>query len=251
MKTLVCVKRVVDYNVKIQVKADQSGVDVDNVKMSINPFDEIALEEAISQREKGVFKEVVVVTVGLSIAEDVLRKALAMGADKAILIQVDDLELLEPLLVAKILAKLQEEEGFDCVIMGKQAIDDDCNQTGQMLSGLLQWSQATFASKIEYGHGGFTVTREVDGGLETIFVKTPCVITTDLRLNTPRYIALPNILRAKTKPLIIRNVTDYGVDLVPKLETLKVENPPVRQPGKKYHDVQSFIKALDDDGVLR
>ena len=251
MKALVCVKRVVDYNVKVQVKPDNSGVETENVKMSMNPFDEIALEEAIQLREKSVIDEVVVVSIGVPVVEDILRKALAMGADRAVLIKLDTMTDLEPLMVAKLLHAYLKKESFDCVLLGKQAIDDDCNQTGQMLAGLLDWPQATFASEVVYKDSGFEVTREVDGGLETIAVTIPCVITTDLRLNTPRFIALPNILRAKSKPLEVMSASDFGLDLKTQLSVVKVEKPPVRQAGKKYKNIQDFMQAIDKDGVLR
>ncbi len=253
MKALVCVKRVIDYNVKIQIKPDQSGVQTDNVKMSMNPFDEIALEEALRLREQGVVTEVVAVSIGLPVVEDVLRQALAMGADRATLIEQDAEATMEPLWVAKILAAEVAVEQPDCIIMGKQAIDDDCNQTGQMLAGLLGWPQATFASKVVYvsEQERFSVTREVDGGLERLSVQKPCVITTDLRLNTPRFIPLPNILRARAKPLQRKALADYGLAFTPRLTVTKVEAPPVRQAGQKFTEWEPFLAALDKDGVLR
>ena len=246
MKVLVAVKRVIDYNVKPRVKMDGSGVDLANVKMSMNPFDEIAVEEAIRLKEKGVATEIVAVSIGPAKAQETLRTALAMGADRAILVQTD--EEVEPLAVAKILAKVAEEEQPGMVILGKQAIDDDNNATGQMLAALLGWPQGTFASKIELGDGA-TVTREVDGGLETVRLKLPAVVTTDLRLNEPRYASLPNIMKAKSKPLANKTPADYGVDTAPRLKTLKVSEPPVRQAGIKVADVDALVAKLKEMGV--
>ena len=223
MKLLVPVKRVIDYNVKPRVKADGTGVDLANVKMSMNPFDEIAVEEAIRLKEKGVATEVVVVSIGVAKAQETLRTALAMGADRAILIESD--AEVEPLGVAKLLAKVAAEEGPGLVILGKQAIDDDSNQTGQMLAALLGWAQGTFASKVEVEGENVAVTREVDGGLETVKLKLPAIVTTDLRLNEPRYASLPNIMKAKSKPLAAKKPEDYGVDFAPRLETLSVAEP--------------------------
>src|SRR5579875_993899 len=220
MKLLVPVKRVIDYNVKPRVKADGTGVDLANVKMSMNPFDEIAVEEAIRLKEKGVATEIVAVSIGPAKAQETLRTALAMGADRAVLVQTDD--EIEPLAVAKILAKIVAEEQPTLVILGKQAIDDDNNATGQMLAALLGWPQGTFASKLEPGDGKLTVTREVDGGLETLELEVPAVVTTDLRLNEPRYASLPNIMKAKSKPLATKTPSDLGVDVARRLETLKV-----------------------------
>ena len=247
MKILVPVKRVIDYNVKPRVKADGTGVDLANVKMSMNPFDEIAVEEAIRLKEKGVATEIVAVSIGPAKAQETLRTALAMGADRAILVTTDD--EVEPLAVAKILKAVTEEEAPGLVILGKQAIDDDSNQTGQMLAALLGWSQATFASKIEIGDGKAKVTREVDGGLQAIEVKLPAIVTTDLRLNQPRYASLPNIMKAKSKPLANKTPADYGVDTAPRLKTLKVSEPPVRQAGIKVADVDALVAKLKELGV--
>ncbi|MDF1608039.1 electron transfer flavoprotein subunit beta/FixA family protein [Hoeflea sp. YIM 152468] len=249
MKILVPVKRVVDYNVKIRVKSDGSGVDLANVKMSMNPFDEIAIEEALRLREAGKATEVIAVSIGPAKAEETLRTALAMGADRAILVVADT--LVEPLAVAKILKGIVGEESPDLVILGKQAIDDDANQTGQMLSALLGWSQATFASKVEIGDGSADVTREVDGGLQTISVKLPAIVTTDLRLNEPRYASLPNIMKAKKKPLDKKTADDYGVDLSPRLEVIKTEEPGGRKAGVKVASVAELVDKLKNEaGVL-
>ncbi len=247
MKLLVPVKRVIDYNVKPRVKADGSGVDLANVKMSMNPFDEIAVEEALRLKEKGVATEVVAVSVGPAKAQETLRTALAMGADRAILIESD--AEVEPLAVAKLLAKVAAEEGPSLVILGKQAIDDDSNQTGQMLAALLGWGQGTFASKVEVSGDAVAVTREVDGGLETVSLKLPAIVTTDLRLNEPRYASLPNIMKAKSKPLAQKKPEDYGVDITPRLTTLKVTEPPVRQAGIKVADVDELVAKLKALGV--
>ena len=247
MKLLVTVKRVMDYNVKARVKADGTGIDLTNVKMSINPFDEIAVEEAIRLKEKGVATEVVAVSIGPGKAHETLRTALAMGADRAILIQSD--EDVEPLAVAKLLAKVVAEESPGMVILGKQAIDDDSNQTGQMLAALLGWSQGTFASKIEIVGQIINVTREVDGGLETVKLNMPAIVTTDLRLNEPRYASLPNIMKAKSKPLTQKLPDDYGVDVARRLTTLKVSEPPVRQAGVKVADVDELVTKLKALGV--
>ncbi|MDQ4421097.1 electron transfer flavoprotein subunit beta/FixA family protein [Sphingobium sp. DEHP117] len=247
MKLLVPVKRVIDYNVKPRVKADGSGVDLANVKMSMNPFDEIAVEEALRLKEKGVATEVVAVSVGPAKAQETLRTALAMGADRAILIETD--AEVEPLAVAKLLAKVAAEEGPSLVILGKQAIDDDSNQTGQMLAALLGWGQGTFASKVEVSGDSVAVTREVDGGLETVSLKLPAIVTTDLRLNEPRYASLPNIMKAKSKPLAQKKPEDYGVDIAPRLTTLKVTEPPVRQAGIKVADVDELVAKLKALGV--
>jgi electron transfer flavoprotein beta subunit len=246
MKILVPVKRVIDYNVKPRVKADGSGVDLANVKMSMNPFDEIAVEEAIRLREKGAATEIVAVSVGPEKAQETLRTALAMGADRAILIVAED---VEPLGVAKLLAKVMEEEAPGLVILGKQAIDDDSNQTGQMLAALTGRPQGTFASKVEVSGDAVSVTREVDGGLETVTLKTPAIITTDLRLNEPRYASLPNIMKAKSKPLASKTPADYGVDVAPRLTTLKVVEPPVRSSGIKVADVDALAAKLKEMGV--
>ncbi|KEA03260.1 electron transfer flavoprotein subunit beta/FixA family protein [Agrobacterium rhizogenes] len=242
MKILVPVKRVVDYNVKIRVKPDGTGVDLANVKMSMNPFDEIAVEEALRLKEAGKASEVVAVSVGPSKAEDTLRTALAMGVDRGLLVETD--ETVEPLTVAKLLKAVAQQEAFDLIILGKQAIDDDSNQTGQMLSALLGWSQATFASKIVIGDGSVTVTREVDGGLQTIDVLLPAVITTDLRLNEPRYASLPNIMKAKKKPLDKKTPAELGVEVVQRLRVLKTEEPAGRKAGVKVTSVAELVDKL-------
>ena len=248
MKLLVPVKRVIDYNVKPRVKADGTGVDLANVKMSMNPFDEIAVEEAIRLKEKGVATEIVAVSVGPAKAQETLRTALAMGADRAILVQTDD--TVEPLAVAKILAKIAQEEQPGMVILGKQAIDDDSNQTGQMLAALLGWGQGTFASKVEVDGEAVSVTREVDGGLETLRLKLPAIVTTDLRLNEPRYASLPNIMKAKSKPLAQKTPADYGVDTAPRVETLSVREPSKREGGIKVQSVDELIDRLRTAGVV-
>jgi len=247
MKVLVPVKRVIDYNVKPRVKMDGTGVDLANVKMSMNPFDEIAVEEAIRLKEKGVATEIVAVSIGEQKAQETLRTALAMGADRAILI-VSETEV-EPLGVAKLLAKIVEEEAPGLVILGKQAIDDDSNQTGQMLAALTGRPQGTFASKVEVEGDMVKVTREVDGGLETVSLKTPAIVTTDLRLNEPRYASLPNIMKAKSKPLAQKTPADYGVDVTPRLKTLKVSEPPKRSAGIKVADVDELVAKLKALGV--
>ena len=249
MKILVPVKRVVDYNVKIRVKSDGTGVELANVKMSMNPFDEISVEEALRLKEAGKAEEVVVVSIGSSKAEETLRTALAMGADRAILVETDD--PVEPLAVAKILKGVAAAEQPGLIIVGKQAIDDDSNQTGQMLSALLGTAQATFASKIEIGEGSAKVTREVDGGLQTIEVKLPAVVTTDLRLNEPRYASLPNIMKAKKKPLDKKAPADFGVDTTPRLKVLKTEEPSGRKAGVKVGSVAELVEKLKTEaGVL-
>jgi electron transfer flavoprotein beta subunit len=249
MKILVPVKRVIDYNVKPRVKADGTGVDLANVKMSMNPFDEIAVEEGIRLKEKGVATEVVAVSVGPAKAQETLRTALAMGADRAILVQVEDGAEVEPLAVAKILKAIVDEEQPGLVIAGKQAIDDDSNQVGQMLAALTGRPQGTFASKVEVAGDSVSVTREVDGGLETVSLKLPAIVTTDLRLNEPRYASLPNIMKAKSKPLANKTPADYGVDIAPRLKTLKVAEPPVRQAGIKVADVDALVAKLKELGV--
>ncbi len=249
MKVLVPVKRVLDYNVKPRVKADGTGVDLANVKMSMNPFDEIAVEEAIRLKEKGAVTEIVAVSVGEAKAQETLRTALAMGADRAILITSED--KVEPLGVAKLLAKVVEEEAPQLVILGKQAIDDDNNQTGQMLAALLGWGQGTFASKVEIEGDAAKVTREVDGGLETVSLKLPAIVTTDLRLNEPRYASLPNIMKAKSKPLANKTPADYGVDVSPRLTTLKVVEPAKRSAGVKVADVDELVNKLKSMGVAK
>jgi electron transfer flavoprotein beta subunit len=249
MKLLVAVKRVIDFNVKPRVKMDGSGVDLANVKMSMNPFDEIAVEEAIRLKEKGVATEIVAVSIGPAKAQETLRTALAMGADRAILVQTE--EEVEPLAVAKILKGIAAEENPDLIILGKQAIDDDSNQTGQMLAALLGWPQGTFASKVELAGSDLNVTREVDGGLETVKLATPAVVTTDLRLNEPRYASLPNIMKAKSKPLTIKSPGDFGVDVAPRLETLKVTEPAKRQAGIKVGSVDELVGKLKALGVAK
>ncbi len=248
MKVLVPVKRVIDYNVKARVKPDQSGVDLANVKMSMNPFCEIAVEEAVRQKEKGVATEVVAVSIGPAQAQETLRTALAMGADRAILIQTD--QDPEPLAVAKLLAAIIGEESPDVVIMGKQAIDGDNNATGQMLAALLDWPQATFANSIELSAGHAKVGREVDGGIQTIDVSLPAIITADLRLNEPRYASLPNIMKAKKKPLDIKEVAALGVDTAPRLKVLKVTEPPKRGGGIKVESAADLVTNLKTAGVL-
>ena len=249
MKVLVPVKRVLDYNVKPRVKADGSGVDLANVKMSMNPFDEIAVEEAIRLKEKGAVTEIVGVSIGEPKAQDTLRTALAMGADRAILVTSDT--KVEPLGVAKLLAKIVEEEQPQLVILGKQAIDDDNNQTGQMLAGLLGSGQGTFASKVELAGDAVTVTREVDGGLETDTFKLPAIVTTDLRLNEPRYASLPNIMKAKSKPLATKTAADLGVDVTPRLTTVSVAEPAKRQAGVKVADVDALVDKLKSMGIAK
>ncbi len=249
MKVLVPVKRVVDYNVKIRVKSDGSGVELANVKMSMNPFDEIAVEEAIRLKEAGTVEEIVVVSVGPQQAQETLRTALAMGADRAILVKVD--HLVEPLGVAKVLKGVVEAEQPGLVILGKQAIDDDANQTGQMLAALLGWSQGTFASKIVIDGDKAKVTREVDGGLQTIELTMPTIVTTDLRLNQPRYASLPNIMKAKKKPLDEKSPADFGADVAPRLKVLKTEEPSGRKAGVKVKDVAELVDKLKNEaGVL-
>lgn len=248
MKALVAVKRVVDYNVKIRVKADHSGVDLSAVKMSINPFDEIAIEEAIRLKETGVLSEVVAVSCGVSACQETLRTALAMGADRAVLVETD--VELQPLAVAKLLNALVARERPDLILLGKQAIDDDCNQTGQMLAALADLPQATFASKISIAEQRALVTREVDGGLETLQLDLPALITADLRLNEPRYVALPNIMKAKKKPLEIVTPETLGVDVTPKLRTLRVKEPPVRSAGIKVNDVATLVEKLKHEAKV-
>ena len=242
MKILVPVKRVVDYNVKIRVKADQSGVELANVKMAMNPFDEIAMEEAVRLKEAGKATEVVAVSAGVAQCQETLRTAMAIGADRGILVETD--VELQPLAVAKLLKAIVDKEQPQLVILGKQAIDDDANQTGQMLAALLGWPQATFASKVEVGGDGVQVTREIDGGLETLALPLPAVITTDLRLNEPRYATLPNIMKARKKPLETLTPADLGVDVTPRLETLKVAEPAKRQGGKKVGSVAELVEKL-------
>ena len=248
MKIMVPVKRVLDYNVKPRVKADGSGIDLANVKMSMNPFDEIAVEEAIRLKEKGVATEIVVVSIGEQKAQETLRTALAMGADRAILIVTED--RVEPLGVAKLLKAIADEEAPGLIILGKQAIDDDNNQTGQMLAALTGWGQGTFASAVEVNGDAVTVTREIDGGSQTVSLKLPAIVTTDLRLNEPRYASLPNIMKAKAKPLAQKTAADYGVDIAPRITTLKVEEPAKRSAGVKVADVDELIGKLKTLGVV-
>ena len=248
MKVLVAVKRVIDYNVKARVKADGSGVDLANVKMSMNPFDEIAVEEALRLKEKGVVSEIVAVSLGVTQCQETLRTALAMGADRAILVESD--AELQPLAVAKLLKAVAVKEAPQLIILGKQAIDDDSNQTGQMLAALLGWSQATFASKVDVADGRAKVTREVDGGLETISVKLPAIITTDLRLNEPRYATLPNIMKAKKKQLDVMKPADMGVDVTPRLITLKVVEPSKRKGGVMVKDVAVLVAKLKNEAKV-
>ena len=248
MKILVAVKRVVDYNVKIRVKSDNTGVDLANVKMSMNPFDEIAVEEAVRLKEAGIATEIVVVSAGATQCQETLRTALAIGADRAILVETD--AELQPLAVAKILKALSDKEGAQIIILGKQAIDDDSNQTGQMLASLLDIPQATFASKLVVADGKATVTREVDGGLETIALTLPAVITTDLRLNEPRYVTLPNIMKAKKKVIDIVKSEELGVDIAPHLKTLKVEEPPKRSAGVMVADVAALVEKLKNEAKV-
>ena len=249
MKILVPVKRVVDYNVKIRVKSDGSGVELANVKMSMNPFDEIAVEEALRLKEKGQATEIVVVSIGPAQASETIRTALAMGADRGILVKVDG--IVEPLAVAKILKAIVEQEQPGLVILGKQAIDDDCNQTGQMLAALTGWPQGTFASKIVIEGDSLLVTREVDGGLQTVKLKTPAIVTTDLRLNEPRYASLPNIMKAKKKPIEDKTPDAYGVDVSPRIEVMKTSEPPGRKSGAKVKSVAELVDKLKNEaGVI-
>lgn len=253
MKILVPVKRAVDYSVKIRVKADGTGIDLANVKMSMNPFDEIAVEEAVRLKEKGKASEIVLVSIGPAKAQDIIRTGMAIGADRGILVQTDaptDIGGVEPLAVAKILKAIVETEKPDLIIMGKQSIDDDSNQTGQMLAALLGWGQGTFASKVELGDGKVDVTREVDGGLETVSLKLPAIVTTDLRLNEPRYAALPNIMKAKSKPLETKKPEDYGVDLSPRLAIVKVAEPAKRKGGGKVANVDELVDKLKNEAKV-
>ena len=248
MKILVPVKRVVDYNVKVRVKSDGSGVDIANVKMSMNPFDEIAVEEAVRLKEKGAATEVIAVSCGVTQCQETLRTAMAIGADRAILVECAD--ELQPLAVAKLLKALVDKEQPGLIILGKQAIDDDCNQTGQMLAALADLPQATFASKVELAADGVTVAREVDGGMETLSLTLPAIITTDLRLNEPRYVTLPNIMKAKKKTLEIVKPADLGVDVTPRIKTLKVSEPPKRSAGIKVPDVATLVAKLKNDAKV-
>ncbi len=248
MKLLVPVKRVVDYNVKVRVKSDGSAVETAGVKMSMNPFDEIAVEEAIRLKEKGIATEIIAVSAGIAACQETIRTALAMGADRGILVETD--VSLEPLAVAKILKAIVEKESIDLVILGKQAIDDDMNATGQMLAALLGWPQGTFASKIDIADGTATVTREVDGGLETIALKLPAIVTADLRLNEPRYASLPNIMKARKKTIDTIKPADLGVDPTPRLTTLKVSEPPARKAGIKVTDVAALLDKLRNEAKV-
>jgi len=248
MKLLVAVKRVVDYNVKVRVKSDRSGVETSGVKMSMNPFDEIAVEEAVRLKEKGVATEIIAVSAGVTQAQETIRTALAMGADRGILVETE--VALEPLAVAKLLKAIVEKEGVELVLLGKQAIDDDMNATGQMLAALLGWPQGTFASKVEIADGVAKVIREVDGGLETVELKMPAVVTADLRLNEPRYASLPNIMKARKKPIDIVKPESLGVNVAPRLTTLKVEEPPVRKAGIKVADVAALLDKLRNEAKV-
>ncbi len=248
MKALVAVKRVVDFNVKVRVKADGTGVETANVKMSMNPFDEIAVEEAVRLKEAGVVKEIIAVSCGVAACQETLRTALAIGADRAILVETD--AELQPLAVAKLLKAVSQKENPDLVILGKQAIDDDSNQTGQMLAALLGWPQATFASKVKIAEGRAEVTREVDGGLDTISIKLPAVITTDLRLNEPRYVTLPNIMKAKKKTLETLKPDALGVDVAPRLQTIKVVEPSKRKAGSKVPDAKTLVEKLRNEAKV-
>ncbi len=249
MKVLVPVKRVVDYNVKIRVRGDGSGVELTNVKMSMNPFDEIAVEEAIQLKETGIAEEIIVVSIGPQQSQETVRHALAMGADRGILVVSEHSP--EPLAVAKILKAIASEESPELVILGKQAIDDDCSQTGQMLAALLDWPQGTFASEIVRDGGNLTVTREIDGGLQTVVLKLPAIVTTDLRLNEPRYASLPNIMKAKKKPIDQKTPEDFGVDMTPRLKVLKTTEPPARQGGRKVESIEELVDKLKNEaGVI-
>ena len=247
MKALVCVKRVIDYNVKIRVKSDKSGVETENVKMSMNPFDEIAVEEAVRMKEKGQINEIIVLSVGSDKSQETIRSGLAMGGDRGVLVKTDN-EQIEPLNIAKVIKSICDKEKPDLVILGKQAIDDDCNQTGQIVATLLNIPQATFASELKKNDDNtLDVTREIDGGLETIRVNIPCVITTDLRLNEPRYASLPNIMKAKQKKIELLEISDLGIDIKNRLKVLEVNEPPVRKPGIKVDDVESLVDKLKNE----
>ncbi|AIL32499.1 electron transfer flavoprotein subunit beta/FixA family protein [Basilea psittacipulmonis] len=248
MKVLVPVKRVVDYNIKVLAKTDGTGVDIDNVKMSMNPFDEIAVEEAVRLKEAGIVTEIIAVTCGVAQSQDQLRQALGMGADRGILVQTD--ETLQPLAVAKLLAKVAQEEAVDLIIMGKQAIDDDANQTGQMVSALLDWPQATFAGKVSVTGNTATVEREIDGGTETLSMTLPAVITADLRLNEPRFVTLPNIMKAKKKPIDVKEASSLGVDIAPRLKAVKFAEPQPRKAGIKVNSVAELVAELKKAEVI-
>jgi len=250
MKALICVKRVIDYNVKIRVKTDKTGVETDNVKMSMNPFDEIAVEEAVRMKEKGILNEIVILSVGTEKSQETIRSGLAMGGDRGILVKTES-EQLEPLSIGKIIKTICDKENPDLVIMGKQAIDDDCNQTGQIVATLLNYPQATFASKLEKNEdNSLDVTREVDGGLEKVRVNMPCVVTTDLRLNEPRYASLPNIMKAKQKKIDVLEIGSLGIDTKSRLEILEVNEPPERKPGIKVSDVDSLVDKLKNEAKV-
>ena len=250
MKALVCVKRVIDYNVRIRVKSDKSGVEKDNVKMSMNPFDEIAVEEAVRLKEKGIVTEIVILSIGSESSQETIRTGLAMGGDRGILVKSSD-EDIDPLNIGKIIKKVCDKENPDLIILGKQAIDDDCNQTGQKLATLLKYPQATFASKVEKNTDDtLNVTREVDGGLETIKVKIPCVVTTDLRLNEPRYASLPNIMKAKQKKIDILDINELSLDLKKRVEILEVNDPPERKPGIVVPDIDSLVDKLKNEAKI-
>ena len=250
MKALVCIKRVIDYNVKIRVKADKSGVETENVKMSMNPFDEIAVEEAVRMKEKGLVNEIIILSVGTDKSQETIRSALAMGGDRGILIKTDN-DQIEPLNVGKIIKEISKKENPDLIIMGKQAIDDDCNQTGQIVATLLGYPQATFASEIKKNDDNtIDVTREVDGGLETIRINIPCVITTDLRLNEPRYASLPNIMKAKQKKIETLEIESFGIDIKNRLDLLEVNEPPDRKPGIKVENVESLVDKLKNEAKI-
>ena len=250
MKALVCVKRVIDYNVRIRVKSDKSGVEKDNVKMSMNPFDEIAVEEAVRLKEKGILTEIVVLSIGTESSQETIRTGLAMGGDRGILVKSSD-EDIDPLNIGKIIKNVCDKEEPDLIILGKQAIDDDCNQTGQILATLLKYPQATFASKVEKNNDNtLNVTREVDGGLETIKVKIPCVVTTDLRLNEPRYASLPNIMKAKQKKIDILDINELSLDLKKRVEILEVNDPPERKPGIVVPDIDSLVDKLKNEAKI-
>ena len=250
MKILVAIKRVIDYNVKIRVKADKSGVETENVKMSMNPFDEIAVEEAVRMKEKGLVNEIIILSVGTDKSQETIRSALAMGGDRGILIKTDN-DQIEPLNVGKIIKEISKKENPDLIIMGKQAIDDDCNQTGQIVATLLGYPQATFASELKKNADNtIDVTREVDGGLETIRINIPCVITTDLRLNEPRYASLPNIMKAKQKKIETLEIESFGIDIKNRLDLLEVNEPPDRKPGIKVENVESLVDKLKNEAKI-
>ena len=249
MKALVCVKRVIDYNVKIRVKSDKSGVEKNNVKMSMNPFDEIAVEEAVRMKEKGVISEIIILSIGDESSQETIRTALAMGGDRGVLIKTTDSDI-DPINIGKLIKNICDKEKPDVTILGKQAIDDDCNQTGQMLSALLDWPQATFASKIDVKDGKLEVTREIDEGLETIEINTPALVTCDLRLNEPRYASLPNIMKAKKKPIEQLNASELDVDIIPKIQQIKVEEPPKRKAGIKVSNVAELVQKLKNEAKV-